>query len=134
MRQHCEFFWFGQTWKCLRISRDEDIFGGECNLAEKTIEINAKYDQETFLDYLHHELMEGATFLNGCSFSKMYPDKEDITVMNHTQMDIVSGAVRGAYEEVRRKIIPENHKRSEPKRTKKAAIKKTATKKPRKKT
>ena len=106
MRKQCEFSWFGQTWKCSRIERSEDHFGGECSMGEKRININSRYDAETFLDYLHHELMEGAIFLSGVCFARVYPDREEIFVMNHSQMDLISGAVRGAYDDIKHKMIP----------------------------
>ncbi|MBD3261068.1 MAG: hypothetical protein GF334_05200 [Candidatus Altiarchaeales archaeon] len=128
MKEECDFTWFGQSWKCMRVRRDDSIFGGECDLASKQIVINYKYDDETFLDYLHHELVEGATYLTACAYTRMYPDKEDIFVMNHAQMDVMSSAVRGAYEMVKKNIGAIN---GWP--IKKKAIKKTS-KKPTKRT
>lgn len=105
MKSKCSFFWFGQTWQCIRKNDTQDeFFGGECIPTDKVIHINAKYEPETFLDYLHHELTEGATFIIGCSYTKFYPDKEEMFFMTHSQMDLVSSAVRGAYEEIKKKL------------------------------
>jgi len=105
MRKQAEFFWFGQTWTCNRVISKGDLLGGECSIYEKKVNINAKYNIETFLDYLHHELMEGAIFLSGCGYSRQYPDKEEIFMMNHTQMDLISSGVRGAYDKVKHGIL-----------------------------
>jgi len=104
MKDKCTFTWFGQTWKVIRSKKSSSFFGGECDMSERVISINARYNEDKFLDYLHHELMEGAIYLNACSYTKFYPDKEDIVVMNHSQMDVVSGTVRGAYEEIKKNI------------------------------
>lgn len=110
MELFCEFQWFGQTWKCVR-GPVSDNDGGECNIAIRIITIDEELDLEDFLNTLHHELFEGASFVTGCTFSRDYPDSQDMFVMTHSQMDIISGAVRGAYEEVKRMMAtPEKKK------------------------
>lgn len=132
MKEECDFTWFGQSWKCKRVKRSDSIFGGECDLVSKLILINHKYDDETFLDYLHHELVEGAAYLTACAYTRMYPDKEDILVMNHAQMDVISGAVRGAYEMVKKNINAVNGWPAAKKPVKKTATK--PSKRPKKRT
>jgi len=133
MKQTCTFFWFEQTWTCSRVDgTEDDFFGGECIPSEKEIKINSKYDDETFLDYLHHELLEGATFLIGCSYTKVYPDRHELFIMDHSQMDVVSGAVRGAYAEIQRKMDVKDISEVQSKRkvrNTKAPAKKARTKK-----
>ena len=105
MKTQCSFTLFGNTWTCLREDRPNEIgFGGECDIANKRICVCKEYEPETFLNYLHHELMEGALFLNACVFHRFFPDKKELFVMDHAQMDVVSGAVRGAYEEIKQNI------------------------------
>jgi len=104
MKDECTFNWFGQTWKVQRQKKGGFAFGGECDMSDKVIRINAKYEEETFLAYLHHELIEGAAYLNACSYTRFFPEKEDIILMNHSQMDVISGEVRGAYEMIRKNI------------------------------
>lgn len=107
MKSECTFNWFGQNWICKRVKNVEGLnepLGGCIDPANKVVYINETYDQESFLDYLHHELTEGAMFLNACCFSRNYPDSKDMFILDHSQMDIISGAVRGAYEMVRRNI------------------------------
>lgn len=102
MKTQCSFTLFGNTWTCTREERPEDGgFGGECDIGNKNIYINKDYDTETFLDYLHHELMEGSLFLNACAYQRFFPDKKELFMLEHAQMDVVSGAVRGAYEEIK---------------------------------
>jgi len=105
MKTQCSFTLFGNTWTCIREGRPEEIgFGGECDIGNKKIYINKDYDTETFLDYLHHELMEGSLFLNACAYQRFFPDKKELFVLEHAHMDVVSGAVRGAYEEIKHNI------------------------------
>lgn len=107
MKNECTFNWFGQTWTCKRTDRVEGLTGslGGCfEPASKIIYINQEYDEESFLDYVHHELTEGAMFLNACCFSRVYPDEKDMFILDHSQMDVISGAVRGAYEMIRENI------------------------------
>lgn len=107
MKSECTFNWFGQNWVCKRVKEVEgleDTLGGCIDPGNKVVYINEGYDQESFLDYLHHELTEGAIFLNACCFSRRYPDSKDLFILDHSQMDIISGAVRGAYEMVRKNI------------------------------
>lgn len=105
MKKQCTFNWFGTTWRCIRESRGEDdIFGGELDPSEKVIRINEKYDDESFLDYLHHELMEGALFHQACCYTRFFPDRKDMFVMDHSQMDLISGSVRGAYEMIKERM------------------------------
>lgn len=102
MKTQCSFTLFGNTWTCTREERPEEVgFGGECDIGNKKIYINKYYDAETFLDYLHHELMEGSLFLNACAYQRFFPDKKELFMLEHAQMDVVSGAVRGAYEEIK---------------------------------
>ena len=109
MKLECTFNFFGQEHKCVREERVEDYgFGGEFNPLEKTISINKKYDKGTFLNYIHHELMEAAIYLNACSFVRLFPDKKEITMMDHSQLDVISGAICGAYEEIKSKMITKN--------------------------
>jgi len=131
MKKECTFNWFGTTWRCIREDRmDEDIFGGELDPSEKTIRINGKYDDETFLDYLHHELMEGALFYQACCFTRFFPDKKDIFVMDHTQMDLISGSVRGAYEMIKERMDVHLYKKKKAVRKTTASKSRKATKKP----
>jgi hypothetical protein len=104
MERSCEFQWFGQTWKCLRgaVSGDD---GGECDTAARTITVNESFDNEDFLNTLHHELFEGASYMTGCTYTKDFPDEQDLFVMTHTQMDIISSGIRGAYEEIKRMML-----------------------------
>ncbi len=105
MHKECTFNWFGQTWTCRREDRpDDESFGGEFDPASKSVNINSAYDDETFLNYIHHELMEGAIFLNACCFTRFYPDRKDMFLMDHSQMDIISGAVRGAYDMIKKNM------------------------------
>ena len=100
----CEFQMFGQTWKCVRKPCRREA---ECDMEKRTIFIDDKFDEEDFLDYLHHELAEVATFYTGCSFTKEYPDDADtVFLMNHTQLDTISSAVRGAYEAIKKSMLP----------------------------
>jgi hypothetical protein len=103
-KNECEFYWYGQTWKCMRVKElpdEKDPLGGLFDAEKKTIFINDCYDEESFLDYLHHELTEGALFLSACCYSRYFPDEKDVFVMDHTQMDLMSSAVRGAYESIK---------------------------------
>lgn len=113
----------------MRLDENEDeFFGGECLPSEKTIKINSKYDDEMFLDYLHHELLEGATFLIGCSYTRFYPDRQEYFLMDHTQLDVISSAVRGAYGEVMRKMEVKDtgvHAEKKTRTPKKPTVKKT---------
>lgn len=102
MSNSCDFQMFGQTWKCIRKARH----GAECFVVTRTIVIDEKMDEEDFLNYLHHELMEAATYHAGCSFSKEFPDTDTVFFMNHSQMDMVSSEVRGAYEMVKKAMTP----------------------------
>jgi hypothetical protein len=105
MKIQCSFTLFGNTWTCTRENRPEEGgFGGECDIGNKKIFINKDYDPETFLDYLHHELMEGSLFLNACAYQRFFPDKKELFMLEHAQMDVVSGAVRGAYEEIKQNM------------------------------
>jgi hypothetical protein len=70
----------------------------------KAIYINTSYDEEKFLEYLHHELYEAAAYLNGCTFEKSYPDDKTLYIMDHTQMDVISCEVRGAYEALKKSM------------------------------
>jgi len=106
-KKQCEFFWFGQKWKCLRLAEikgDKESLGGLLDAEKKIIYINECYDQESFLDYLHHELTEGALFLGACCYSRYFPDKKDLFVIDHAQMDLMSSTVRGAYEAIKKNI------------------------------
>lgn len=126
MKKECTFNWFGTTWRCIRERRgDDDIFGGEMDPSEKVIKIDERYNEESFLDYLHHELMEGALFHQACCYTRLFPDRKDIFVMDHSQMDLISGSVRGAYEMIKEKIVIEN-------KAKRAYIKKQTTTKSKK--
>jgi len=103
-KKECEFYWFGQKWRCLRVPEvpgDPSSLGGLLDPEKKTIYINDGYDEESFLDYLHHELTEGALLLSACCYSRTFPDEKDVFVMDHTQMDLMSSTVRGAYETVK---------------------------------
>lgn len=106
-KKECEFYWYGMTWKCLRVSKlpdEEESLGGLLDVEKKTIFINECYDEESFLDYLHHELTEGALFLGACCYSRHFPDEKDFFVMDHSQMDLMSSSVRGAYEMIKKNI------------------------------
>ena len=106
-KKECEFSWFGQTWKCLRVSEiegDDEPLGGLFDPEKKKIYINDSYDEESFLDYLHHELTEGAIYLSACCYTRSFPDEKDMFVMDHAQMDMMSSTVRGAYENIKKNI------------------------------
>jgi len=105
MEKTCEFQWLGQTWKVVRGDISDDD-GGECNMNSRVITIDEDFDQEDFLNTLHHELFEGASYMTGCTYNRDYPDSQDIFVMTHSQMDIISGFVRGAYDEVKCLMVP----------------------------
>lgn len=109
MVHSCEFQWFGQKWKCVRGPVPGDD-GGECDAVARLITIDDKFDLEDFLNTLHHELFEGASYMTGCTFTRDFPDEQDMFLMTHTQMDIISSGIRGAYEEVKKKMVPENYK------------------------
>jgi len=96
MKDSCEFPFFGQTWECVRVKRKDETFGGECNAALWLISINDKYADETFLDYLHHELIEGATYQLNCDYTRFYPDQEGLFVFKYSELEVLSSAVRGA--------------------------------------
>jgi hypothetical protein len=71
---------------------------------QKKVYVHLDYDDEQFLSYLHHELYEAATYLNGCMFDKSYPDDKTLYIMDHTQMDVISCEVRGAYETIKKAL------------------------------
>jgi hypothetical protein len=102
MGNTCDFQMFGQTWKCVRKARH----GAECFVNTRTIALDEKMDEEDFLNYLHHELMEAATYHAGCTFTKEFPDNDTIFLMTHSQMDMVSSEVRGAYESIKTAMLP----------------------------
>ena len=104
MKESCEFTFFGQSWKCARTTRSDDSFGGECDSSKWLISINSSYDDETFLDYLHHELIEGATYVMNCDYTKCYPDRDELFVFDYKGLEVLSSAVRGAYEEIKEKM------------------------------
>jgi len=113
VNKKCSFKMIGQTWTCLRATRVKGVkdLGGYMDTDTKTIYINSEYDGEKFLDYVHHELYEAAAFFSGCMFEKSYPDEKTLYIMDHTQMDIVSSEVRGAYESIKKNIgldVPES--------------------------
>lgn len=107
MKRKCTFRWFGQRWVCLRTTRVRGVkdLGGYMDSETKTVYINKNYDDEKFLDYLHHELYEAATFLTGCSYDKTYPDDSTLYIMSHSQMDVISSEVRGAYEYIKKVMM-----------------------------
>lgn len=107
MKDRCEFQWFGQKWVCVRGVLEDSDDGGECDPAAKRITIDAEQDQEEFLTSLHHELTEGASFLIGCTYSRSYPDKQDMFIMSHSQMDLISSTIRGAYEYIKVQMTAE---------------------------
>lgn len=110
MERSCEFQWFGQKWKCVRGTVDDDD-GGQCDIMAKVVTINSEVDDEEFLSILHHELFEGGTYLVGCTYTREYPDKQDLLIMTHSQMDLISGSVRGAYEEIKKLMMLPSRKR-----------------------
>jgi len=104
MQRSCEFQWFGQPWKCIR-GPVEDTDRGLCDTTSRTITIDESLDLVDFINALHHELWEGASYLAGCTFTRPYPDNQDLFVMTHSQMDLISGTICGAYEEITSKMI-----------------------------
>jgi len=106
MKKRCTFKLLGQTWTCLRTTRVKGVkeLGGYMDSEVMTVYINAHYDEEKFLDYLHHELYEAAAHLNGCMYDKTYPDDKTLYIMDHTQMDVISSEVRGAYEAIKKSM------------------------------
>jgi len=104
MNKKCTFKLLGQTWYCVRTTRVKGVkeLGGYMDAETKTVYVNTRYDDEKFLDYLHHELYEAATHLNGCMYDKTYPDDRTLYIMDHTQMDVISSEVRGAYEAIKK--------------------------------
>ena len=110
MRTECTFTFFGQEYTCIRESRpSEPDFGGDFDVPEKKLCVDKKYDEDTFLNYVHHELLEIAIYLSGCTYTKEYPEEKDMFFMDHSLMDVVSGAVCGAFLTIKRKMIT-NHK------------------------
>lgn len=103
MKKQCTFKLLGSTWTCIRAGKVKGVkdLGGYMDPDLRKIYINSHYDEEQFLDYLHHELYEAAAFLNGCVYDKTYPDDKALYIMDHTQMDVVSSHVRGAYEAIK---------------------------------
>jgi len=104
MKDSCDFPFFGQTWKCVRVRRKDETFGGECDAAQWLISINEKYSDETFLDYLHHELIEGAAYQMNCDYTRFYPDQEGLFILTYSELEVLSSAVRGSYEDIKEKI------------------------------
>lgn len=106
MRTGCSFTFFGQEYICTREERPgEPDFGGEFDPNTKKMSINKKYDENTFLNTIHHELLEIAVYLSACTYTRGFPDAKDMFIMDHSQLDIVSGAVCGAYEDIKKKIL-----------------------------
>lgn len=104
MQKSCEFQWFGQNWKCIRTTV-EDTDRGECDLNARVISIDQNLDPEDFLNALHHELWEGASYLTGCTYNRSYPDSQDMFIMTHSQMDLISGSVCGTYDEIKERML-----------------------------
>jgi hypothetical protein len=106
MKRKCKFRLFGQIWECIRTTRVKGLkkLGGCMDSDARTIYVNSSYDEENFLDYLHHELYEAAALLNGCVYDKSYPDEKSMYIMDHTQMDVISSEVRGAYEDIKKNL------------------------------
>jgi len=125
MKDRCDFHWFGQKWECVRGKPDDAHNGGECDNAGKRIIIDLGLDQEETLTVLHHELVEGSTYLIGCVYSKTYPDDSDLYIMTHSQMDLMSSEVRGAYEDIKRKMTGDDPKEKPPRAQPKQPIKKS---------
>jgi len=101
LKEQCYFQWFGQRWECTRGVLEDTTDGGECDVSTKHITIDIEQDAEEFLTSLHHELIEGACYLIGCSYNRPYPDSQDMYLMSHSNMDLMSSTVRGAYESIK---------------------------------
>lgn len=105
MKNRCEFQWFGQKWVCVRGKLDDSDDGGECDNPARRIIIDIKQDEDDFLTILHHELTEGASYIVGCTHTRNYPESRDLYVMTHNEMNLVSISVRGAYEDIKAKML-----------------------------
>lgn len=111
MKKYCEFDLLGSKWKLNRVELvdGDELSGGMANLGEKSISILKRYDEPMFLQTVLHELFEACSFVVGTTFTRLFPEKQDLYILDHSQMNLIMENLFGSYEEIKRKMVGGQH-------------------------
>jgi hypothetical protein len=102
VKNECTFTFFGLEHTLKRNPRKRG--GADYSAKESQIEISTKFTGDTFREYVHHELVEGALYNAGGEYGRKYPEDQTIFVFTHTELSTISSQVRMAYDEICRKM------------------------------
>mgnify|MGYP001390901214 CR=1 FL=1 len=112
MKHAVTFTFYGRTFS---LQRDTTLAGdgiaGCIDVEKALVRVATTQRNEQLRDTILHELVEGAYHLEGCVYDCNYPSDKQLFIFDHSAHHHIVNNVRSAYDEIVRKLGPDQKKR-----------------------